>query len=215
MEIGAIGNATVRSQATRRPNRSRFPAGFTLVEALVSITIAAMAGSVLLLGVGSSLQSTDEAMRRTIATGMAQQLMDEVLGGRYDALGTGGHQVVLGPSLYESNGPGRQRYDDVDDYHGVRCLPPKDLWGIELGRDDGEGGKRHVNFQVPAGFFDDWRQEIEVYYLDESDLKNWTPAGPSSDYRAVEVRIIHQPPGQSGRELVKLRRIVAYVPPLP
>jgi prepilin-type N-terminal cleavage/methylation domain-containing protein len=48
--------------------------GFTLVEALVSIAISAIAGSVLLLGTTASLQTTDDAMQRTIAYGMRQIL---------------------------------------------------------------------------------------------------------------------------------------------
>lgn len=192
---------------------ARSAAGFTLVEALVSITIAALAGSVLLLGIGSSLQLTDEGLKQTIAAGMAQQLMDEVLGGRYAADGVGGHQVWLGPSSDESSDPGRQ-YDDIDDYNGLRISPPQGPWGIELGEDDGRGGQRHPRFQAPAGFLDDWRQEVDVYYVAESDLSTRLPAGQTSDYRVVEVRIIQQPADRKGRELARVRRVVAYVPPL-
>ena len=194
--------------------RTRPPAAFTLVEALVSITIASLAASVLLLGSTSSLRSTTEALQQTVAAGMARQLMDEVVGGRYAALGSGGHQIWLGPSSYEEQGSGRERYDDIDDYHGFQSSPPEDPWGIEIGKDDGEGGERHPGFQAPAGFFDHWREEIEVYYVAESDLTARLPAGQVSDYRAVEVRIIYDDPDRGRRELASLRRDVAYVPPL-
>lgn len=195
-------------------HRTRLPAAFTLVEALVSISITAVAGSVLLLGISSSLQTTTEALEQTIATGMAQQLMDEVVGGRYHALDVDGYQITFGPSFYERSGSGRERYDDIDDYDRLSNKPPTDPWGIELGRDDGEGGERHPGFQAPAGLFDNWRQEVDVYYLDESDLTIRLPLGQVSDYRAVEVRIIDDDPDRGGRELIRLRRVVAYVPPL-
>ncbi|GAF73146.1 unnamed protein product, partial [marine sediment metagenome] len=106
-------------------NRRRLgsAAAFTLVEALVAISITAIAGSALLLGIGSSLQSTTDAMEQTTAIGMAQQLIDEVLGGRYAAVGVGGYEINFGHSAHEQAGPGRQRYDDVDDYHGLRIKP--------------------------------------------------------------------------------------------
>lgn len=192
----------------------RLRAAFTLVEALVAISITAIAASVLLLGVHASVQTTEEGLRQTIALGMAEQLLDEVLGARYHAVGVDGLQISLGPSSWERQGSGRERYDDVDDYHGVRAQPPEDLWGIELGTDDGEGDARHPNFCAPAGLLDPWRQEIDVYYVDESNLTVRLPAGQVSDYRAVEVRIYYNASNGGSRELAHLRRVVAYLPPL-
>jgi len=195
--------------------RTRVRAAFTLVEAMVSITLTGIAASVLLLGIHSSLQTTDEAQEQTIAAGMAQQLLDEIVGARYHALTTDGYQISFSPSWYEKQGSGRERYDDIDDYDGLRIQSPDDLWGIALGSDDGEGGTRHPNFASPAGFFDDWRQEVDVYYVDESDLTTPLAYGLVSDYRAVEVRIVRVDPETGPRELANLRRVVAYVPPVP
>lgn len=194
--------------------RRRPPAGFTLVEALISVSITGIAGSVLLLGITSSLQTSDEALKQTIASGMAQQLMDEVVGARYHALGADGREVNLGPSAYERQGPGRQRYDDIDDYHGLRANPPTDRWGVALGSEDLDGEKRHQSFRIPAAFFDNWWQEVDVYYVDASDLTTRLPVGKVSDYRVVEVRIVHDHPQRGSRELASLHQVVAYVPPL-
>jgi len=194
--------------------RHRPPAGFTLVEALVSIAIAAIAGSTLLLGITSSLQMTGESLEQTIAGGLAEQLMDEVLGGRYASVGAGGHQTTFEASAYELSGSHRERYDDVDDYDGLRRLPPADAWGIPLGTDDGEGGLRHANLQVTNRMLDNWRQEVDVYYVDESDLSARLSAGQTSDYRMIEVRIVRVDPARGNRILAALRRVVAYVPPM-
>jgi len=175
----------------------------------------ALAASVLMLGTTSSLQTTNEALRQTIAHGIAEQLIDEVVGTRYHSVGADPYQITFTPSFYEQSGSGRERYDDVDDYDQVRAQPPEDPWGTELGQGDGEGGIRHPAFRAPAEFFDNWQEEIDVYYVDESDPTARLPFGQVSDYRAVEVRIFYDDPDGGRRELVNLRRVVAYVPPLP
>ena len=198
---------------------------FTLVEALLAVAFTATAGSVLLLGIGGTLQTTSDALHETVAQGMARQLMDEVLGGRYAAAGVDGYQVTLGPSALEEAGVARERFDDIDDYNLLRSQPPQDPWGIELGKDDGQGSTRHISFWAPTSttadssvrvsFFQNWRQEVDIYYVDESDLTARLPAGQVSDYRAVEVRIVQEVANVGARELAKLRRVIAYVPPLP
>jgi len=66
-------NAMRHNKSYRRRNLHRnTPAardgnGFSLIEALIALTITSMAGAVLLLGVQSSLDTTIEAVERTIA----------------------------------------------------------------------------------------------------------------------------------------------------
>ncbi len=182
---------------------------FTLFEVLLAIVIAALAGSVLLLGISTSLQTTNTSMYGTIACGMAQQLMDEIVGSRYCELGVDPYQTTLGPGADETT---RQMYDDVDDYNGLRSQPPKDFYGVALGKDDGLGGQRNPLFQAPGGFFNNWKQEVDVYYVSATDLKTKLPASQASDYRMVEVRITYIDPAQGTRVLAKLKRLVPYVP---
>jgi len=178
------------------------------------MSITAIAAAALLLGITGGLQTTSDALEQEIARGMAQQLMDEVLGARYMAVGESPYNTHLSRSLYESLGSGRERYNDVDDYNGLRIQPPEDLWGVELGSDDGEGDLRHPAFRGPAGFFDQWRQKIDVYYVSPANPAVRLPAGEVSDYRAIEVRIDRVDPERGSRQLARLRRVVAYVPPL-
>jgi type II secretory pathway pseudopilin PulG len=192
--------------------RGRFSA-FTLVEALVAIAMTAIAGSVLLLGTASSLQTSEDALQRTIANGMAQQLMDEALGGRYMEFGGSPYDAVPAPGGAELSGGGRRLYDDVGDFNGFRGQPPTDLYGVALGTDNGQGGQRPAAFQCPAGFFQNWRQEIDVYYVDGGNPAVRLAPGRTSDYRAVEVRVVYNDPSRGARELARIRRVVAYVPP--
>jgi type II secretory pathway pseudopilin PulG len=196
----------------RRGSRPR--AAFTLIEAVVAISITALAGSALMLSSTASLEATRDARDQTIATGLAQQLMDEAMGNRYMEYGTTAYQTTLGPGSDEMGGT-RDPFDDVDDFNGVRTQPPKDAKGIPLGTDNGVGGQRHANFQIPASALGNWRQEVDVYYVSASSLTTRLPAGQTSDYRAVEVRIMYTDTTGATRELAKLRRVVAYLPPLP
>lgn len=203
--------AAGRESAAPAP-RSAERRAFTLVEAMVAIALTAMAGSVLLVGMSSSLQSTDEDMRRTIAFGMAEQLLDEILGCKYCAVASNPYEISLSRSAWEAQGLGRERYNDIDDFNGVRTMPPKDPWGVPLGRDGGDGSERHLAFVAVPKFVRYWRQEVDVYYVAENDPTQRLPVGATSNYRAVEVRILDNSPTGQGRELARLRRVVAYVP---
>ena len=189
--------------------------GFTLVEALMATAVTAIAGSTLLIGISSSLRTTDDNMRATIAFGLAEQLMDEIAGSRYAGVGDGPYQVSLGPTLAEAAGGGRQLFDDIDDYHRFTAGPPQDPWGIPLGRGQGDGTARNPNFQVTDGYFDAWRREVEVYYVDELDHSVRLSAVQTSDFRAVEVRVYYTDPVAGEVLLADVRRVFSYFPVTP
>lgn len=187
---------------------------FTIIEAMAAIAIVAIAGSVLLLGTTTSIQNADDAMRRTIAQGMAQQLMDEVVGCRYMELNSIAYEVSLGPNGSEGAAGTRAAFDDIDDFNGYRCQPPTDCYGIALGSDNGQGGTRNANFQCRNPFLLRWRQEVDVYYVQDSDLNTKLPTGQTSDYRVVEVRVVDNDPGRGPMTLARVRRVIPYVSPL-
>lgn len=192
----------------------RFHGGFTLVEALVAISIVATAGTAMMLGISSAMTASYDAMDRTIARGMAEQLVDEVAGRMY-AMGDGHHITTLGASGAERALAGRQ-FNDIDDFNGagsgMTFQPPVDWQGVTLGLDDGEGDLRHPNFRIASDHFDDWRQEIEVYYVNDSDPSIRLSGSSTSDSRAVEVRISQEVAGGAFRELAVARRVFSYIP---
>ncbi len=176
------------------------------------MTITVVAGSVLLLGVETSLRTTDEALEEMVAIGIAQQLMDETFGMRYMEMGdepTG----TLGPSSVEAAGTGRRLYDDTDDFDEFSAQPVEDSWGGTLGTGDGAGGRRHGNFQVNAQKMSGWRELISVYYVDESDPQVKLTGGATSNMRCVDIQIFHQDADGTVREITNLKRVFAYVPP--
>jgi type II secretory pathway pseudopilin PulG len=185
-------------------------AGFTLVEAVVSTAIVTIAGSALLLGIASAIETTDLVLEQTLAEGIAQQLMDEIAGCRYAEPGAGGQQVTLGTEAGETGGQSREAFDDLDDYHGLNVSPPRDPWGIALGQDDGFGSNRPSAFRAKRGF-QNWRQRVEVYYADPSDFTQPLAAGQTSNYKVVLVSI-HLDENNASRPLAQLMRVFSYVP---
>ncbi len=200
----------------RRERRQSAPAAFTLVEALIALLIASVAGSALLFSTTSALQTTDETLQRAVADGLAQQLMDEVVGARYAeySVPPQAYQTTLGPGSDERSVGTRELYDDIDDYNGLRQQPPTDRWGVALGTESADSLQRDPNFRIPAHYLDNWRQEVDVYYVDPADPSAAVSTGQPTDCRAVEVRIVHVDPDRGPRVLTKLRRVVAYVPPV-
>lgn len=123
---------------------------------MVSIALTAIAGAVLLSGMEATIATTEDALARTVALGMAEQLMDEVVGQRYHEAGASAYDTTLQPGSAEKLRGNRSLYDDIDDYNGYRCQPPTDRWGSLLGQGDGAGacGRRGSGFPAtisPSG----------------------------------------------------------------
>ena len=160
---------------------ARPAAGFTLVEALVAISITALAASVLLLGLQTSLHTTDECLRQTIAAGMAQQTLDAVLG-----------------------------FDDIRARNGIEHhQPPVDLLtGERLGADGKRHPDLFVDNEYME-YFDHWQQEIEVYPVDSTDTTTRKEGGDCRAVE-VRIRYYDPDldPERGWQELAKLRNVV-------
>ena len=192
--------------------RHRIRAGFTLIEAMVALTITSLAGSVLLLAIESSLETTTDAVDRTIAEGLAQQLLDEITSKRYMEPGTSAISTTFGCTSTEAQGSGRERYNDSDDFHRFSAHPAEGLWGEPLGTGDDLGDERHENFRVPDGFFQNWRQRVEVYFVNATNQSQRLTVG-TSYYRAAEVHIEYIDADGAVKPLASRRRVYAYIPP--
>ncbi len=199
--------------------RLRTRTAFTLIEALVSISIMALAGSVLLLAAQTSLDATDDAAKQAIAQGICEQALDEIMSKRYMEAGAAYDQNTLNADSGESI---RQLWDDTDDFNGYSVLPIQDTYGQTLGNGDDAGGTRHANFRVVNGFFAKWRLRMDVYYVSASDLSvrldnPAVAAGgtltTTSGYRCAEATVEYQDTDGTYRPLAKGRRVFAYVPP--
>lgn len=187
-------------------------AAFTLTEATVGLAVLGLAGTALLLATHSSLQAAQSAEERTVAAGMALQLLDEIASQQYMEAGVTPYQWPLGPNSSEAKA-GRQAFDDLDDYVGYTAKPPQDRWKIPLGQDNGTGGMRHPAFRISDGHFATWQQRVDVYYVSNDNPSQALAAGATSHYRAVRVRIERADARLGTVTLADITRVFAYVPP--
>src|SRR5437868_3197021 len=110
--------------------------GFSLIEALIALSITSLAGAVLLLSVQSSLDTTIDAVDQTIADGIAQQTLDEILTKRYEGPSESPTSTTMGPSTSELLSGGTAYFDDADDYNGYTAIPIKGWYGELFGTGD-------------------------------------------------------------------------------
>ncbi len=190
----------------------RFPRAFTLVEALMAMSITVVAGGAILFGMASTVDITDDSLQRTIARGIAEQLMEEMAGCFYYEPGGSPTQYPLGPAGSEVSGASRQLFDDIGDFHALTQQPPRDSYGMMLGQENGTGGLRQEAFRVRDGYFDNWRTTVNVYYVSSSTPGTPLAAGQTSNYRLVQVHVYVDQPEGATRELALLSRVFAYVP---
>jgi type II secretory pathway pseudopilin PulG len=193
--------------ADRRANRI----GFSLIEALIALTITSMAGAVLLLSVQTALDTTIEAVEKTIADGLAQQAIDEILTKRYVGAAENPLTTTLAASSSELKSVGTSLFDDVDDYNGYVALPLKGIYGEPLGTGDDNGNLRLDAFRVRGDYFQNWRLRVDVYYVDPNNhlVKSTTP----TNFRAVEVNVERLRTNGGVFPLASRKRVLAYVPP--
>ncbi len=185
---------------------------FTLTEAMVGLAVLGLAGTTLLLAMHGSMRAVHSAEERTVAMGMALQLLDEIAAQQYMNPGISPYQWPLGPNASEA-AAARHAYNDLDDYADYKAKPPQDRWGIPLGQDDGRGGRRHPAFRLPDGHFGTWQQLVSVYYVSNDNLSQALAAGATSNYRAVRVRIVREDARLGTVTLADVTRVFAYVPP--
>ncbi len=201
-----------RSIGSRRKAARR--QSFSLVESLLAIAVAAMAGSAVLAGVYAAVHSAELSIRQAVALAIAEQWLDEIYGSRYSEGELAPYTLALGPEFQERAGSTRAAYDDLDDYHGLVCQPPTDRWGVRIGRDDGAGTSRWEALAVNWPLLDAVRVECSVSYARKDDFRRPVSAGSVSDYRAIEVTVSFRQPDGTFVPVGRLRRIAAYLPRL-
>jgi type II secretory pathway pseudopilin PulG len=191
---------------------ARAKRAFSLIEALIALTITSMAGAVLLLGVQSSLDTTIEAVERTIADGVAQQTMDEILTKRYVAAGGNPLGTTLGPLLNEILGSGGTAlFGEVDAFAGYIAQPIKGTWGETLGTGDDSGNLRLENFRVRSDYFQNWRVRVDVYYVNPTN--NLQKSNTPTNFRAIEVNVELVRTNGAIFPLANRKRVITYIQP--
>jgi MSHA pilin protein MshD len=166
-----------------RPHHER-GRGFTLAEALLAAAILALAITAITMPFAAGAANEQVDGRQTLAVALAQEMMEEILAKPFDD-----PQGASSPGP-ETGETSRNRFDNVDDYHGYTETPGHiaDGSGTVITGPAAAGLSRHVTAQY-------------VYVTGQST------SGPATFIRVtVEVRHNNTP-------VVTLTRLVYKMPP--
>ncbi|MEW6325021.1 MAG: type II secretion system protein [Nitrospirota bacterium] len=137
--------------------------GFTLVELVILLVIAAIVLPGLMVYFIESMQHSADAQIETVALGLAQELMEEVKAKRWDENSPidpdNPQYSAIGPDAGETRcdpaAVGCTALDDIDDYHGLNNGPPN---GPPNDLPQGPHGE-------PLAGFSAYRQTVSVCYV--------------------------------------------------
>lgn len=153
--------------------------GFTFAECLLALIILAVALSPLLLCFPTGAKQGRLSKKMSVATDLAQDLMDEIKKMAFEEPGAPGSFGREGTeSTTRRNGTvDANDFDDVDDYDNWKIEnPPEDMDGKLF---DGTGGRPDYR-----GF----TRQVEVINVAETDL-NTAAAPGSTDFKRVKVTV--------------------------
>lgn len=192
----------------RRTRRRGARAGFSMVEAMIAVTITTVAGGALLASLGGAVRSSTEAMQSAVARGLAEQLMEEIAASRFPS--------DTNPTPV---GAARTGFDDIDDFAGWSARPPVDRLGSTLGQDgrDSSGlpATRPEGLQPDADFVSCFTREVLVERVEPDTGSGWNVVSQHTNFRRVMVRVSYTDARSQTRTLAELTRIFSYVPVAP
>jgi len=177
-----------------------------MIEALVAMTITATAGAALLTSIGSAMGTSRNVIHRSIARGLAEQLMDEMAAVRFPTPDSdhGGVWVARGA------------FDDLDDYDGWCDQPPTDRWGEVVGTEGLQwspfGLSRLPAMRCNVALLQRFRREVTVEPVTRAADGSWVDGATSSRFRRVTVRVFYLDDRGPRQTVCILSRIFAYVP---
>lgn len=150
----------------------------SLVETVIALSLTTFAASALLTAVSSSVRVSTDGLHVAIASGLADQLLDEIAMVKFPSATTTG-----------SSGVGRSGFDDLDDYAGYSASPPQARNGSLIGT---EGSvslvTRPQQFQPSPRQLSRYRQQVTVEKIVEAG-NSWSVTTQPTNLRRVTVTI--------------------------
>ncbi|MBI1871335.1 MAG: type II secretion system protein [Chlamydiae bacterium] len=143
--------------------------GLTLIEIVVAIGILALAMPGVMYYFLNWKSSLSEVRLRSLATQLAQDLMEEIASKKWDENRSQGPTTspsTIGPDTGESRYTAglSTSYDDVDDYNGLSESPPQNAQGVSLTT------------------FSGFARSVQVIYVNSTDLDT-SVTGPTNNKR--------------------------------
>lgn len=181
--------------------------GFSMVEALMAVTVTTIAGTALLTSIGAAVRTSTGAAHTAVARGLAEQMMDEIAARRFPE-----------SSNPPPAGKSRENFDDIDDYDGWSARPPQGRSGRVLGTeggDDGSNSLRPAEMQADLELLGRFTRRVEVERVQPDGGSGWNVVAGHTNFRRVTVRVEHTDAESKTATLAEISRIFAYVPVAP
>jgi hypothetical protein len=179
-----------------------------MVESLTSITITAVAGAALLTSAAATVQSTTQLADRTVARGLADQLMDEVAAVRFPD----------GTVPAAAAGSPRSAFRTIDDFASYSVQPPVDRYNRTIGTEGaaltGSDQYRPTPLQPSMPYVNEFRQQVLVERVQPSG-STWTAVSQNTNYRRATVTITRTDANGITVPLATAVRIFSSIAPTP
>lgn len=158
-----------------------------MAEAMIALTIAVAASSIILLAIEESISRALVEEDRQLARDMAELIFAEMELMSWNDPGASGDEWPLGPESGEVVSHSRAGYDDLGDYNGI--APPRlcDRYGRYVGVGAYSGPNRPIALQVSSGASERIKFAVEVRYV--SEFNYWDAAVSPTSVRHVMVSV--------------------------
>jgi hypothetical protein len=180
-----------------------------VAEAMIALTIAVAASSIILIAIEESVTRTLVEEDRQVARDTADLLFAEMELVAWNDPGATEDEWPLRAESGETATHSRAGYDDLGDYNGI--APPRlfDRFGKTIGVGDHSGANRPVDLQMNSGAAERIKFTVEVRYVSEFNF--WDAATSPTNVRHVMVIVHHRVPPYT--EIDRFHRW--FVKPLP
>jgi len=163
--------------------------GFTLVELVVTLLLISVAVLGISYALSFAFSRQSDGLWQAKAVALSESYLEEIMARRFDENSPPGGVPPCAPTTTPCSpigpeGEARSAYDDVDDYHGLDELPPRDADG-----------------NLRTGY-DGYRVQVEVSYIDAATVAA-LGLDDVTDAKLVRVRVV--PPQASALEFPLLR----------
>jgi type II secretory pathway pseudopilin PulG len=172
LEIRLTENAVRPKQ---RVAKSR--TGITLLETVIAVSLMTFAAGSLLTAVSSSVQVSTNSLHTAIATGLADQLMDEIA------------SVSFPTSGGTTTKAGRTGFTTFDAYNGYTACPPQARSGLAIGTEATSTTTRPLQFQPDPRLLSHFTQQVLVEMIADNGGSLFTTVSQSTTWRRVTVTV--------------------------
>ena len=179
--------------------------GFSMVEALIAVTITTIGGAALLTSIGAAVHTSTDATHRAVARGLAEQMIDEIAAQRFPA--------STNPMLAVTS---RIFFNDIDDYDGWSARPPQVREGLTVGTEGnivfGVTQPRLDALRPDLDLIGKFTRRVDVERIQPDGGSGWTVVSQHTNFRRVTVRVDYTDGQSNTATLAEISRIFTYVP---